>query len=100
MTHVRLWQFEVAAEQEERFVAAYGPDGDWAPLFATAPGFVRTELWRDGDGIYLTADHWQSLEDFERFQAAQGEEYRRLDDELEGLALAETFVGAYDLVQS
>jgi heme-degrading monooxygenase HmoA len=98
MSHLRLWRFEVAAEQEARFVATYGPNGDWARLFAIAPGFTRTELWRDGDGIYLTADHWQSFEDFERFQASRGEQYRRLDTELEELTLAETFLGAFDLV--
>jgi len=98
MTHVRLWQFEVAADKEAKFVSAYRSDGDWARLFAAAPGFIRTELWRDGDGIYLTADHWRSFVDFERFQAAQGKQYRRLDAELEGLALAETFLGAFDQV--
>jgi heme-degrading monooxygenase HmoA len=98
MSHVRLWQFEVAAEQEARFVIAYGPNGDWARLFATAPGFIRTELWRNGDGIYLTADHWEAFEHFEQFQASHGEEYRRLDAKLEGVTLAETFLGAFDLV--
>jgi hypothetical protein len=98
MSHLRLWQFEVQAEREAKFVVAYGPSGDWARLFATAPGFIRTELWRDGDGIYLTADHRESFEAFERFQAANGEQYRRLDAELEGLALAETFLGSFELV--
>lgn len=98
MTHIRLWRFEVAAKQEAPFVAAYGPSGEWAKLFATACDFIRTELWRDGDGIYLTADHWESFEAFERFQASHGEQYRRLDAVLEGLALAETFLGAFDLV--
>ena len=98
MTHVRLWKFEVPPETECRFVAAYRSDGDWARLFATSPGFIRTELWRDGDGIYLTADHWQSVTDFEAFQAGLGAEYRRLDAELEGIAGIETFIGAFDLV--
>ena len=97
MTHLRLWRFEPPAAAEERFVAAYKSDGDWARLFASAPGFVRTELWRSSDGAYLTADHWRSVEDFERFQANQGEEYRRLDAELEGVAGSETFLGAFDL---
>ena len=97
MTHLRLWRFEVAPENEPRFVAAYRSDGDWAKLFATSPGFIRTELWRSGDGAYLTADHWHSEEDFERFQANQGDEYRRLDVELEGVSGIETFVGAFDL---
>jgi heme-degrading monooxygenase HmoA len=98
MTHLRLWTFEVPAEAEERFVAAYKPDGAWAQLFATAPGFIRTELWRADDGLYLTADYWRSLADFEWFQANLGARYRQLDVELEGVAGIETFVGAFDLV--
>ncbi len=98
MSHVRLWRFEVSPETEDRFVAAYRSDGDWARLFATEPGFIRTELWRDGDGIYLTADYWDSVEVFERFQAGHGDAYRRLDAQLEGVAGIETFLGAFDLV--
>lgn len=98
MSHVRLWQFEVPPEAEEPFLSAYGPNGDWAQLFASSPGFIRTELWRDGDGVYLTADHWESVEAFERFQAGKGAEYRRLDARLEGVAGIETFIGGYDLV--
>lgn len=98
MTHVRLWRFEVPAEQEDRFIAAYRSDGDWAKLFMLARGFIRTELWRDGDGIYVTADHWESVTAFEAFQASLGEEYRRLDAKLEDIAGIESFLGAFDLV--
>ena len=97
MTHLRLWTFEVPAETEDRFVAAYKSDGEWAKLFAAAPGFIRTELWRSGEGLYLTADYWRSLGDFEVFQASLGEAYRKLDEELEGVAAIESFVGAFDL---
>ena len=97
MTHLRLWTFEVPAEAEERFVAAYRSDGDWARLFASAPGFIRTELWRADDGLYLTADYWRSVGDFEWFQSNLGEDYRKLDVELEGVAGIETFVGAFEL---
>lgn len=99
MTHVRLWTFEVSPDTEDRFVRAYRSDGDWARLFASVPGFIRTELWRNGDGIYLTADHWDSVTAFESFQATCGDEYRRLDKALEGVAGIETFVGAFDLVE-
>ncbi|MGH6729936.1 MAG: antibiotic biosynthesis monooxygenase family protein [Sphingomicrobium sp.] len=95
---MRLWRFEVAPDLEHQFIAAYRSDGDWARLFATEPGFVRTELWRDGDGIYLTADYWESASAFERFQAGQSEQYRRLDAELEDVAGIETFLGAFDLI--
>lgn len=97
MTHLRLWTFEVRAEAEERFVAAYKSDGDWARLFATAPGFIRTELWRAESGLYMTADFWRSAPDFEAFQANLGETYRQLDAELEGVSGVETFIGAFDL---
>ena len=98
MTHLRLWRFEVSPETEARFVAAYKSDGEWAKLFARAPGFIRTDLWREREGIYLTADHWQSVEAFERFQVESGEAYRRLDAELENISGLESFVGAFDLV--
>ena len=98
MTHLRLWRFEVPPDAEERFIVAYKSDGDWARLFATAPGFIRTDLWRDGDGIYVTADHWESAQAFERFQAESGGAYRELDAELAGIAGIETFLGAFDLV--
>ena len=97
MTHLRLWRFEVAPDAEQRFIEAYGSSGDWAGLFATAPGFIRTELWRDGDGVYVTADYWESAQAFERFQAESGDSYRQLDAELEGVAGIETFLGAFDL---
>lgn len=97
MTHMRLWRFDVPAADEQRFLEAYGSNGAWARLFAKAPGFIRTELWRSPDGSYLTADHWKSVADFDRFQSSHGEDYRRLDRELEGIAGTETFVGAFDL---
>ena len=98
MTHLRLWRFAVSAETEQRFVPAYKSDGDWARLFATAPGFIRTDLWREADGTYLTADHWESAAAYERFQAGSGDVYRQLDAELEDIAGIETFLGAFNLV--
>ena len=98
MTYLRLWQFKVSPEMEERFVAAYRSDGGWGQLFATAPGFIRTDLWREADGTYVTADHWESAAAYERFQAHSGDAYRQLDVELEGIAGIETFLGAFDLV--
>lgn len=93
---MRLWRFVVPPGSEARFVAAYGPQGDWAQLFREAPGFLRVELWRGEDGSFLTADHWQSSDDFDRFQANLGPRYDALDAALEGLAASETFIGAFE----
>jgi heme-degrading monooxygenase HmoA len=98
MTHLRLWRFDVPAATEERFVEAYSADGDWARLFGSAEGFLKTELWRETDGAYVTADYWRTREDFERFQSALGVAYRALDTELEGISGTEAFLGAFDLV--
>ena len=97
MTHMRLWRYAVPPASEKQFLAAYGPQGSWAELFKSVQGFLRTELWKAGDGDYLTADHWRSLQDFERFQSERGEEYRRLDDALDGLTGDEMFIGAFEI---
>jgi heme-degrading monooxygenase HmoA len=96
MSHLRLWRFEVSQNQRDRFVAAYRSDGDWAKLFGSSPGFLRTELWADGSGAFVTADYWRSADHFDQFLVTMGEEYRRLDSELEGIASVETFLGAFD----
>ena len=96
MSHVRLWRFVVPAENEPKFVAAYGPEGEWARLFAEATGFERVELWRGEDGSFMTADHWVSRAAFDRFKANLGIRYHALDAELEGLASDEIFIGAFD----
>ena len=44
----------------------------------------------------MTADHWASRADFDRFQANLGTRYHALDAELEGLASDELFIGAFD----
>jgi heme-degrading monooxygenase HmoA len=98
VTHLRLWRFDVPSEKEARFVAAYKSDGDWVRLFATDPGFIRTDLWREADGTYVTADHWESAAAYERFQAGSGDAYRQLDAELEDIAGVETFLGAFELI--
>lgn len=98
MTHLRLWRFEVPTATERRFVEAYRGGGDWARLFDSAEGFLKTELWRQADGAYVTADYWRSVDDFENFQLVLGHAYRALDTELEGIAGKETFLGAFDLV--
>lgn len=76
----------------------YGPDGDWAKLFARAPGYLGTELLRDRGSRdhFLTVDRWQDEEAFERFRRDFREEYARIDRECECLVLCERSLGAYD----
>jgi heme-degrading monooxygenase HmoA len=97
MTYNIVWEFRVAPERAADFKAAYGPGGEWARLFGQAAGFLEVVLLRsvEADGRYLTVDRWESRSAFEAFQARFAADYKALDERLEGLATAETRVGAF-----
>ena len=98
MSHIRVWSFQPAPGREGEFAAAYSGDGVWARLFGQAEGFVGTRLLapEEAGGRWLTLDEWQSRDAFDRFQQAQGDAYRTLDEELAGLTADERFVGAFE----
>jgi heme-degrading monooxygenase HmoA len=94
---VYMWSFRPREGTVAEFEAAYGPDGDWVRLFRKAPGYLGTELLRDG-GRYLTVDRWDSAEAYGAFRAAHAGEHERLDKACEGLTLEETCLGAFEVV--
>lgn len=98
MTHARVWKFKPPAGREDEFHAAYSGSGNWAQLFEQAAGYRGTILLRpeDSGGWWLTIDRWESEEHFEAFQRDFGVQYRGLDEELEGVAGEEVFVGAFE----
>ena len=93
-----LWAFEVAAERARDFERVYGPDGDWARLFARAPGYLGTELLKDTlrSGRYLTIDRWSSAAAFDAFKQEWKAEYDALDRACEALTASETPLGAFE----
>jgi heme-degrading monooxygenase HmoA len=95
MPHVIVWTYEVAPERRNDFCRVYGPNGDWARLFARAPGFLGVELLFEGVR-YLTIDRWASGEAFEAFKSQFGDEYAELDAKCAGLTLSESKLGAFD----
>jgi Antibiotic biosynthesis monooxygenase len=98
MTHARVWKFRPPAGREDEFHAAYSGSGNWARLFEQAPGYRGTELLRpvEAGGWWLTIDRWDTVAHFEVFQDDFGVQYRGLDEELEGVAGEEVFVGAFE----
>lgn len=96
---VIVWRYEVADATRAAFERVYGHDGDWARLFATAEGFIGTELLVGGDGSYITLDRWRSQADFEAFQAAAREAYRALDEQCEALTVREERIGAFNVAR-
>jgi hypothetical protein len=89
--YVRVWEYEVPAEQVGAFVAAYGPEGAWAELFRHGTGYVGTDLFCEagGGGRFLTVDRWVDEESWVRFLRTFRDQYEALDTQLEGLAATE-----------
>jgi hypothetical protein len=84
----RVWEYEVPADQVDGFVAAYGPTGDWARLFARGDGFARTELYRSTESPtrFITVDLWRSQAAWQEFMGRWGLAYAELDQVMEPLA--------------
>jgi heme-degrading monooxygenase HmoA len=98
--YLMVWQFRPRPGSEQRFEEAYGRRGPWARLFATGPGFIRTDLTHDLDdpGRYLTLDFWTSKEAYQEFRAKHAAEYAAIDRECEVLTADESWVGEFSRV--
>lgn len=97
MSYVIIWTYDVAPGREAAFRAAYGRDGDWAALFAKAPGFIGVELLEGAR--YATIDRWNGQAAFDAFKAEHGPAYAALDAKLAHLTLAQHLIGAFTLVK-
>jgi heme-degrading monooxygenase HmoA len=96
-----IWRFDVQPDALDAFESAYGPHGDWAQLFARAPGYAGTELLRleSTDAVYLTINRWQTLADYERFKANLGDDYAELDRRCEAFTLDEAWLGMHTVME-
>jgi heme-degrading monooxygenase HmoA len=94
MSYVIVWTYDVPLHATDHFIAAYGPDGDWAQLFAKGAGFLGVELYREGQ-TFLTLDRWLSEAAFNAFQAAFGAHYQALDTKLAHLTSSQARIGAF-----
>jgi heme-degrading monooxygenase HmoA len=92
-----IWTYRVEPNRRREFETAYGPKGAWAALFARADAFVDLDLLRSigDDGRYVTIDRWTSQRAYESFKAEFAVEYNSLDEQLEGIAATETYIGAF-----
>jgi heme-degrading monooxygenase HmoA len=88
---VRLWEYDVRPGSVAAFVAAYGPDGEWARLFAGAEGYLGTELFCSTSTAtrFLTVDRWSSAQNWAAFVGRARSAYDELDKQLEPLTLAQ-----------
>jgi heme-degrading monooxygenase HmoA len=98
--HIIIWEFAVREEHIQEFISAYGSNGDWTNLFRRAEGYLGTQLLRSSHepNIFLTVDRWETATCFEIFQERFGEEYKKLDTQLEGYSSLEKKVGVFSEV--
>ncbi|MGZ8997828.1 MAG: antibiotic biosynthesis monooxygenase family protein [Allosphingosinicella sp.] len=95
---VRVWLYSVEETNRAGFEQAYGPDGDWARLFARSQYYLGTELLRGEPGRYVTIDRWRGEADWRLFMDRFGDDYRALDRECEGLTAEESEIGDFTRV--
>jgi heme-degrading monooxygenase HmoA len=94
---VIVWEFYVRRGVEPEFERAYGPEGDWARLFAKSPDYLGTELLADASerGRYVTIDRWTSEVAYERFRSSFSADYESLDRKMERLTEREGALGSF-----
>ena len=92
---VAVWEFQVKLGCEAAFEEMYGPQGDWARLFAQGEGYLGTQLQRDVRQAhrYLTFDFWASQEAYEKFRATHEQGYLQLEPRGEALTERERELG-------
>jgi quinol monooxygenase YgiN len=95
-----MWEYDVARDHLSEFERVYGPEGEWARLFARAAGFVRTDLYRDrsAPSRFVTIDHWASEAAWQAFRTRSAESYERLDAKCASLTTREARLGVFERV--
>ena len=96
-TYIVVWEYQVKAECEQEFVAAYGPDGEWARLFERSPEFQGVELLGSvgNAGRFFSLDHWSSSVAMDAFLAANATTYDVLDRRFSSLTVWERRIGGF-----
>jgi heme-degrading monooxygenase HmoA len=91
---VRVWEFEVPAEEVEAFMSSYAADGAWSQLFARGDGYIDSRLYRDTDDArrFVTVDRWRDLDSWRRFLDRWTADYQALDKQLEEFTNTERLV--------
>lgn len=90
-----IWEYEVRSGAQAAFEALYGSDGDWVALFRQYPGYLGTELLREGESRWLTIDRWTSSAAYEAFQAEAQPHYARIDEAGDALTVSERRIGSF-----
>jgi hypothetical protein len=96
-TYIVVWEFQVKEDCQAEFVAAYGPDGEWARLFRRSPDFLGVELVGSVDNAarFFTLDQWSSVTGLDVFLANNATAYDVLERRFSGLTVWERRIGGF-----
>ena len=96
-TYIVVWEYQVKPECLAEFVAAYGPDGEWARLFRRSVEFVGVELLGSvEDSVrFFTLDQWGSASGLDEFLAANATAYDVMDRRFSSLTVWERQIGSF-----
>lgn len=96
--YVIVWEFIIHPDCVAEFESTYGPQGEWARLFAKDRGYRETRLLRDTtrDLRYVTMDFWISRAAHETFRQEHESEYNTLDRQCERMTVQEAKLGAFE----
>jgi heme-degrading monooxygenase HmoA len=97
-----VWIFHVKPAKRRVFQRVYGPDGDWAQLFAKDRNYIGSELLRDSTNTrcYLTIDRWTSRAAYHNFKKEHRKEFVALDKRCETLTVREVKIGEFSSASS
>ena len=96
-TYIVVWEYQVKPEGEAEFVAAYGPDGEWARFFRRSQEFLGVELLGSvgNSARFFTLDHWASASGMEEFLAVNATAHDVLDRRFSSLTVWERRIGGF-----
>lgn len=72
-------------------------NGDWVKLFQRAPGYIRSDLYKDNSSAtsYMTVDCWRAKKDYEYFFSRWMKDYKVLDQKCEAWTQSEALVAEF-----
>ena len=96
-----IWEYRVEPAHVDEFVAAYGPEGDWAELFRKHAGYIGTELLRDRESPdrFVTINSWTDRESWAAFRGEAREAFDALDARCERFTRSERQLGEFTPVR-
>jgi quinol monooxygenase YgiN len=92
-----VWEYQVKTNHISEFQKIYASNGKWTELFKKGKGYIGTRLIRSPDhpNLFITIDQWQSVTDYNTFISQWKMEYKKLDQQCQGLTEHESCLGTF-----